>query len=63
MGAVEVLENLDTHYLAGGCGSTDFNPYYHSTGDVIEAMDLEMGHAIARAAIMAVAKLAIPMSK
>jgi leucyl aminopeptidase len=58
VGAIEVLENFDTHNYLGGCGSTDINPNYHTQDDRLEAMNVETGHAIARAVIAAVARMA-----
>ncbi|MFW5713300.1 MAG: M28 family metallopeptidase [Brevefilum sp.] len=58
VGAIEVGQNFLTNDLPNGCGQRDFNPYYHSENDRIENMNLDMGHAIARAAIGAVARMA-----
>lgn len=61
VGAVEVLENFSTHGIAGGCDASDMNPNYHTEGDLTGAINQDTAHAIARAAIMAVAKLAQPV--
>jgi len=61
VGAIEILENFDTHGYAGGCGESDINPHYHTERDLIDAMNIDTGHAIARAAIAAAARLAEPM--
>ncbi len=61
VGAIEVLENFNTDELTGGCDERDFNPHYHTEQDLIEHMNLDTGHAIARAAIAALARLAEPI--
>lgn len=58
VGAIEILENFDTHDYASGCGESDINPNYHTEGDLVGAMNIDTGHAIARAAIAAAARLA-----
>lgn len=63
VGAIEILENFDTHEYAGGCGESDINPHYHTEGDLVGAMNIDTGHAIARAAIAAAARLAEPMGE
>lgn len=60
VGAIEVLENFRTDSFENGCGENDRNPYYHTEKDLIESMNLETGHAIAKAAIAAVARMAEP---
>lgn len=61
IGALEVLENFDTHQFIGGCGELDINPNYHTENDLLSAMNTDTGHAIAKAAIAAVARLAEPV--
>lgn len=61
VGAIEILENYDTHNIPGGCGESDFNPNYHTEADRVAGLNLETGHPIAQATIMAAAKLAGPM--
>ncbi len=61
VGAIEVLENFRTDGFPDGCGERDFNPYYHSDEDLIDKMNLDTGHAIAKAAIAAAARLAEPI--
>jgi len=63
VGAIEILENFDTHEYAGGCGESDINPNYHTDDDLISAMNIDTGHAIARAAIAAAARLAEPLGQ
>jgi hypothetical protein len=58
VGAIEVLENFSDNGFPYGCGEQDFNPYYHTDKDLIEHMNLDTGHAIAKAAIGAAASLA-----
>ena len=58
VGAIEVLENFDTHGYEDGCGESDINPNYHTEQDRIEAMNLDAAHTIAKSAIGAVARLA-----
>ena len=58
VGAIEVLENFDSHDYEGGCGESDINPNYHTEQDRIESMNLDTAHTIAKAAIGAVARLA-----
>jgi hypothetical protein len=58
VGAIEVLENFRTDELENGCGEADVNPHYHTENDLIEYMNLDTGHAIAKAAIAAVARMA-----
>ena len=60
VGAIEILENFDTHGYAGGCGESDINPHYHTEDDLVGAINIDTGHAIARAAIAAAARLAEP---
>ena len=62
IGAVEVLENFDTHHFVDGCGQSDINPFYHTENDLLKAMNTDTGHAIAKAAIAAVARLAEPVA-
>lgn len=61
VGAVEVLENFDTHIFENGCTEADINPNYHTEKDLVGGMNLETAHAIARAAIATVARLAEPV--
>lgn len=58
IGAIEVLENFSTNGFPNGCGERDFNPYYHTEKDLVENLNLDTGHTIAKAAIAAVARLA-----
>lgn len=61
VGAIEVLENFGDEGTPNGCGERDFNPYYHTDKDLIEHMNLDTAHAIAKAAIGAAARLAEPI--
>jgi len=63
VGAIEVLENFRTDEIANGCGESDINPHYHTEQDLIENMNLDTGHAIAKAAIGAVARMAEPIQE
>ncbi len=58
IGAIEVLENFDTHNYPDGCGESDKNPYYHTEGDLVDEINVETAHQIAMAAIATVAQLA-----
>lgn len=60
LGAVEVLENYGTHSLENGCVGRDDNPYYHTTSDRLEHLNLEAGLEITRAALTTAANLAMP---
>jgi leucyl aminopeptidase len=61
VGAIEVLENFDTHGFEDGCGEADKNPYYHTEGDLVSEINVETAHRIALAAIAAIARLAEPV--
>lgn len=61
IGALEVLENYQTNNLPGGCGLRDWNPYYHSTSDTIDHVDLAFGFDIARAGLASAFSLAVPV--
>ena len=62
VGAVEVLENYDTHSSSYGCnGVRDRNPNYHKTTDKISNMYLPATHRIVQAGVGTVASLAGPM--
>jgi len=61
VGAIEVLENFRGNDIPNVCGERDLNPNYHTEDDLISAMNLDTGHAIAKAAIAAVARLAEPI--
>lgn len=63
VGAIEILENFNTHNYEGGCGDSDVNPNYHTEKDLISEMNLATGHSIARAAIAAAARLAEPVDQ
>ena len=64
VGAVEVLENFDTHSNTFGCeGRRDRNPNYHKRSDKIDKMYLPATHRIAQAGIATVASMAGPMGK
>jgi leucyl aminopeptidase len=58
VGAIEVLENFSPHNYQGGCRNADKNPSYHSQLDIIDNMNIDTAHAIARAVIASVASLA-----
>ncbi len=58
VGAIEVLENFNTHGFQGGCSSADKNPNYHSEMDLIKTMNIDTSHSIAKAVIAAVASFA-----
>ena len=60
VGAIEILENFRTDEFENGCGERDVNPHYHTENDLIAYMNLETGHAIAKAAIAAAARMAEP---
>lgn len=61
IGAIEVLENFRGNDLPNVCGESDRNPHYHTEDDLIQSMNLDTGHAIAKAAIAAVLRLAEPL--
>ena len=49
--AIEILENYYDNQLPGGCSGADRNPYYHTTGDTIDKMNLPVGYNITKAAL------------
>ena len=63
VGAIEVLENYTNNNLPGGCVGQDRNPYYHTTNDKIDYMNLPVTLAIAQAGIGTTASLADPMGR
>jgi hypothetical protein len=60
IGAVEILENYYSPTGAGGCSGTDSNPFYHSSGDTIDKVNLSTGLAITKAALAAAFSMAGP---
>lgn len=64
VGAVEILENYDTHAASYGCnGVRDRNPHYHKTTDLIQNMFMPATHRIAQAGVGTVASMAGMMGK
>jgi leucyl aminopeptidase len=49
--AIEILENYYDNQLPGGCSGADRNPYYHTTSDTIDQMNLPVGYNITKAAL------------
>ena len=64
VGAVEILENYDSHAASYGCnGVRDRNPNYHKRSDLIQNMFLPATHRIAQTGVGTVASLAGMMGK
>lgn len=61
VGAVEVLENYSNQGIARGCAGADENPYYHTSNDRVQYMNLPAGFEITKAGIAAAANLAGPL--
>ena len=58
VGAVMVTENFSYQTQPGGCRGQDRNPYYHSTGDTLQHMNLPYGFEIFRVSLASLASLA-----
>ncbi|MBI4928715.1 MAG: M20/M25/M40 family metallo-hydrolase [Anaerolineae bacterium] len=61
VGALEVLENFSYNSPRNGCeGLRDNSPYYHTSRDTMDKLDLPFGFAIVRASLAAAASSALP---
>ncbi len=63
VGAVMVTENFSYQTQPGGCRGQDRNPYYHSTGDTLQHMNLPYGFEIFRVSLASLASLAGPSAQ
>jgi Zn-dependent M28 family amino/carboxypeptidase len=63
VGAVMVTENFSYQTQPGGCRGQDRNPYYHSTGDTLQHMNLPYGFEIFRVSLASLASLAGPSAR
>jgi hypothetical protein len=63
VGAVMVTENFSYQTQPGGCRGQDRNPYYHSTGDTLQHMNLPYGFEIFRLSLAGLASLAGPSAQ
>ncbi|OGF61979.1 MAG: hypothetical protein A2Y62_20900 [Candidatus Fischerbacteria bacterium RBG_13_37_8] len=61
VGAIEILENSQTNNQPQGCGSTDWNPYYHTSSDTIANFDMPFVYDVSRAGLATIAAMAIPI--
>ncbi|OGF58762.1 MAG: hypothetical protein A2Y62_09640 [Candidatus Fischerbacteria bacterium RBG_13_37_8] len=61
VGSIFVFENGDNNNIPGGCVGSDFNPYYHTSGDNISILALPYTYDISRSSIAAIASMAIPV--
>ncbi len=59
--AITVIENFFDNGLADGCAGVDGTPFYHRPADTIETVNLPFAFDIARAALVTVARLAVPV--
>jgi leucyl aminopeptidase len=61
IGAVEVLENYNSGPTSDACaGVSDPNPWYHTSKDTLDKINLTSGFAITTSALATAASLAIP---
>jgi len=58
IGAVEVLENLFDDQLQDGCPNVDSNPYYHTSEDTADRLNLASAMPIVKAALATIANMA-----
>ncbi|MGE5224821.1 MAG: M28 family metallopeptidase [Omnitrophica WOR_2 bacterium] len=58
--ALEVLENYQNNNDPAGCVGSDWNPYYHTTSDTYDRLNLPFSFDVARAALAAFFTLANP---
>jgi hypothetical protein len=61
VGSILVMENTTRPNAASLCAGTDSNPYYHTSNDRLEHMNIATGYAAALAGIAAAADLASPL--